>query len=126
MRKRQAATRDPSVRYVDIADKLCEQGNFGRKTGSGWYVYRDKQKPQPNPEVEKLIISESKRKNIQRRSFTDEEIMQNILSVMYCEADTILSEGIAAKPGDIDVVMVNGYGFPRWRGGPMFMRDNPE
>lgn len=121
MRKRQAATRDPSVRYVDIPDRLCEKGRFGRKTGSGWYRYEDG-KPQEDPEVTALILSESERKGITRRAFTQDEIIHEILDVMQTVGDQILDEGIAAQSSDIDVVMVNGYGFPRWRGGPMFLK----
>ncbi len=121
MRKRQAATRDPAQRYVDIADKLCEMGRFGRKTGSGWYRYEDG-KGHVDPEVTALILSESARKGITRRAFTTDEIMTTILDVMYTVGTQILDEGIAAQASDIDVVMVNGYGFPRWRGGPMFLK----
>ena len=122
MRKRQAATRDPNARYVAIADRLCELGRFGRKAGRGWYDYTDK-KPKQDPEVEAIILDEAARNGITRRPFTRDQIMREILLVMQSEAEAILAQGIAARPGDIDVVMVNGYGFPRWRGGPMFMKD---
>lgn len=121
MRKRQAATRDPNQRYVDIADKLCEQGRLGRKTGSGYYLYEKEGKGTPNPEVESLILAESDRKGITRKSMTAEHIMTNILGAMQREGQKILDEGIAQSADDIDVVMVNAFGFPRWRGGPMFM-----
>jgi len=120
MRKRRAATRDPSGRYVEIADKLCEQGRFGRKVGCGWYLY-EQGKRMADPDVETLIIAESERKGINRRTFSDDEIMEEILSVMHREGTDLLAEGIASKANDIDVVMVNGYGFPRWRGGPMYL-----
>ncbi len=122
MRKRQAATRDPSERYVEIADRLCETGRFGRKAGRGWYRY-DGKTALPDPEVERLIFASSEAQGIMRRGFSADEIMGEILAVMQSEAEAILAEGIAAKPGDIDVVMVNGYSFPRWRGGPMFMKE---
>lgn len=120
MRKRRAGTRPASERYVEIADKLCEAGRLGRKTGRGWYLH-DGKTAQIDPEVTTLIEAEAARKNITRRSFTQDEIMGQILLVMQREGRAILDEGIAASPDDIDVVMVNGYGFPRWRGGPMFM-----
>lgn len=119
MRKRQAATRDPGQRYVEIADRLCEMGRFGRKTGRGWYLYSDG-KGTPDPEVEELILSESQRKGIDRTVFTPEAIMGRILATMAAEGQKILDEGIARSAEDIDVVMVNAYGFPRWKGGPMF------
>lgn len=120
MRKRRAATRPVSGRYVDVADQLCEQGRFGRKTGRGWYLY-DGKKAVTDPEVETLIISASKKKEITRRDMSEVEIMNTILLIMQAEGQAVLDEGVAAKASDIDVVMVNGYGFPRWRGGPMFV-----
>jgi 3-hydroxyacyl-CoA dehydrogenase len=120
MRKRRAATRDPKERYVEIADRLCEQGRLGRKTGKGWYPYSCKT-TEVDPEVTAFIDAESARKDIVRKRLSDDAIMARILTTMRTEARAILSEGIAAKSSDIDVVMVNGYGFPRWRGGPMFM-----
>ncbi|MBO6551666.1 MAG: enoyl-CoA hydratase/isomerase family protein [Roseitalea sp.] len=121
MRKRRAATRDPGERYVAIADRLCERGRFGRKTGAGWYRYEDA-KPVADPEVTALIEAERARKGIEPASLPDEAIMDRIVSAMQKEAQKVLDEGIASRPGDIDVVMTSGYGFPRWRGGPMFMK----
>ncbi|MFH1804686.1 MAG: 3-hydroxyacyl-CoA dehydrogenase NAD-binding domain-containing protein [Pseudomonadota bacterium] len=122
-RKRQATTRDPTARYVAIGDILCEMGRFGRKNGAGWYHYPDAaSKGETDPVVENIIIAESTRKGITRQSFDADTIMTRILAAMQDEGDRILAEGIAATPEAIDVVMVNGYGLPRWRGGPMFMR----
>ena len=121
MRKRQAATRSVEIRYVDIADRLCEAGRFGRKTGQGWYRYEDA-RGIPDPVVEALIMESSKRQGIQRRAFSAEEIMQNLLDEMQSQGAQIVSEGIAASQDAVDVVMVNGYGFPRWRGGPMHQK----
>lgn len=122
MRKRQAATRDPDLRYVDIGDKLCELGHFGRKTGRGYYLYDGSGQAAPDPDVEALILAESARKGIARRQMTQDDIMDRILGAMQAEGAAILDEGIAQSGDDIDVVMVNAYGFPRWKGGPMFMR----
>jgi 3-hydroxyacyl-CoA dehydrogenase len=123
MRKRKAATRDPSARYVAIADRLCELGRLGRKTGAGYYRYgAGNAGGEPDPLVEAIILEESARKGIIRRSIPRAGIMDRILRTMQSEGERILSEGIAASPEAIDVVMVNGFGFPRWRGGPMFMR----
>ena len=121
MRKRQAATRDPDERYVDIGDKMCERGHFGRKAGRGYYVYDDKGQATPSEETEALILAESARKGIDRNSMTAEEINARILAVMQAEGQRVLDEGIAASADDIDVVMVNAFGFPRHKGGPMFM-----
>lgn len=122
MRKRLAATRDPAERYVRIADRLCELGRFGQKAGAGWYLYEEgSREPKVDPLVERIIVEESAAKNIKRRSFGREEVQTRIVDAMTAEAGAILDEGIALRPGDIDVVMVLGYGFPRWRGGPMFM-----
>ena len=123
MRKRQAGTRPDSLRYVDIADKLCEMGRLGRKKKQGWYNYTNGPKGCPDTVVEQLITSESRRKGIVRQTFTHKEIMARILSTMQLEGQHILDEGIAESAHAIDVVMVNGYGFPRWLGGPMFMKN---
>jgi 3-hydroxyacyl-CoA dehydrogenase len=121
MRKRQAATRAKDMRYVDIPDHLCEMGRLGRKTGKGWYDYSDGPKGRRDPVVEDLIICEAKRKGIIRQAFTPDKIIDIILTTMQQEGQKILDQGIAQNAQAIDVVMVNGYGFPRWRGGPMFM-----
>lgn len=120
MRKRRAKDRDPAERYVDIADRLCEAGRLGRKTGAGWYRY-DGGKAVVDPLVEDIVRAASERNNIRRRSFSADEIMARILEVMQAEGAALLVEGVARSADDVDVVMVNGYGFPRWRGGPMFM-----
>jgi len=123
MRKRQAATRDPAARYVAIADKLCELGRFGRKSGLGWYDYaEDPKRGRPDPLVENIIREESAKKRIKRSAISADQIMDRILDAMHQEGEAILTEGIAASADAIDVVMTAGYGFPRWRGGPMFMR----
>jgi len=122
MRKRQAPTRDPRERYVAIADRLCEAGWLGQKTGRGWYVYTNGN-PSPNPDAEKIIMEESTKKGIARRPFTAEEIQNRILYAMINEGAKIVEEGIAARPFDVDMVEIMGYGFPRWRGGPMCTGD---
>ncbi len=121
MRKRKAANRPTSERYVAIADRLCEVGRFGRKTGKGWYDYSDDPRGAVDPEVTKIIENERAAKGIKQVSMSEDEIMSRILNVMQTEGQMVLEEGIAATSEAIDVVMVNGYGFPRWRGGPMFI-----
>lgn len=122
MRKRQAGTRDPAQRYVDIGDKLCESGHFGRKSGQGYYVYDAAGHPSPSKDAEALILAESARKGIPRQDIPEDGIMTRILGAMQSEGDKILEEGIACSADDIDVVMVNAYGFPRWKGGPMWQK----
>jgi 3-hydroxyacyl-CoA dehydrogenase len=124
MRKRQASTRDPKTRYVTIADRLCEIGRLGRKTGSGWYDYDAQGKPDTAASVvERIIIKESQRKGIHRQAISPDDIIARILLTMQNEGEKVLAENIADTAEAIDVVMVNGYGFPRWKGGPMFLKN---
>lgn len=120
-RKRQAATRDPAERYVEIADRICENGWFGRKTGRGYYLYGDV--TVPNPEVEVIIAEERAKADVAVRAFTDEEIVDRYMTAMISEATRVLADGIALRPIDIDAVYLFGYGFPRFRGGPMHYAD---
>ncbi|OZI25151.1 3-hydroxyacyl-CoA dehydrogenase NAD-binding domain-containing protein [Bordetella genomosp. 7] len=123
-RKRRAATRDPRLRYVQIADRLCERGWFGQKTGRGYYLYPDGARTgTPDPEVLAIIDAERQRAGIAPRPFSHEEIMRRYLAAMVNEAANVLREGIALRPLDIDVVFLSGYGFPRYRGGPMHYAD---
>jgi 3-hydroxyacyl-CoA dehydrogenase len=121
-RKRKAATRDPAERYVRIADRLCEAGRMGRKTGAGWYRYADG-KAHPDPDVAAIVADERRQRGIVARPFTAEAIQRRSLAAIANEAARILAEGIAQRPSDIDMVMVAGYGFPNWRGGPLFEAD---
>lgn len=121
MRKRRAATRPEGERYVRIADILCEAGRFGRKTGAGWYDYTTDPKGAVDPAVTAIIEAESARHGIDRQPMSGPVIMDRILRTMQAEGRAILDEGIGQSAAAIDVVMVAGYGFPRWRGGPMFM-----
>jgi 3-hydroxyacyl-CoA dehydrogenase len=121
-RKRQAATRDPAERYVPLADRLCEMGRFGQKTGAGWYRYPDG-KRQIDPEVSALIVDHRRAKGITPRVFSDTEIVQALIGAMAAEGRNVLAQGIAQRAADIDLVFVNGYGWPGWRGGPMFQAE---
>ncbi|NKW82264.1 3-hydroxyacyl-CoA dehydrogenase [Ochrobactrum pecoris] len=118
-RKRAAASRDPNLPYFDVADKLCEAGRFGRKAGLGWYRYTDGACAS-DPDVHTLIDDYRARHAIVPRSFSDEAIMQRLLAAMADEGQSLLEEGIARHSDDIDLVLVNGYGFPSIKGGPMF------
>ena len=119
--------RDPNVRYVDFPDTLCEMGRFGRKTGAGYYRYSpDSKSPIPDPEVLDIIERSSAAKGIVRRAFTDDEIQRRALLTMVNEASRLLEEGVAARASDVDVVMANGYGFPRSKGGPVYWAQQRE
>src|SRR5437870_6733064 len=108
----------------EIADLLCEAGRFGQKTGKGFYLYEaGSRTPRPDPEVESLIVEASARRGIARRSIDNEEIVERLIFPMINEGARILEEGIAARPGDIDVIWIYGYGWPVWRGGPVFYDD---
>ncbi len=119
-RKKTTSTRDPSIPYCRIADRLCEIGRLGRKTNKGWYDYSSGNKAD-DPEVTRIIEEERTRAGVTMHSFTDEQIIKSILGVMQREGQALLFEGIAESASDIDVVMLTGYGFPRHRGGPMYL-----
>jgi 3-hydroxyacyl-CoA dehydrogenase len=108
----------------EIADALCEAGRFGQKTGKGYYKYEaGSRAPLPDPEVEKLIVDTCARLGLKRREISDDEILERMIYPMINEGARILEEGIATRPSDIDVVWIYGYGWPIYRGGPMFYAD---
>jgi 3-hydroxyacyl-CoA dehydrogenase len=108
----------------EIEDALCEAGHFGQKTGKGYFRYdAGSRTPLPDPEVERAILDASSRAAIARRAITQEEIVERMIFPMINEGARILEEGIAARPGDIDVIWAYGYGWPVWRGGPMYYAD---
>ncbi|MEW6124562.1 MAG: 3-hydroxyacyl-CoA dehydrogenase NAD-binding domain-containing protein [Pseudomonadota bacterium] len=123
MRKRRAATRDPNERYVTIPDLLCEAGRLGRKTGAGWYAYDAAGRKTLDPKTDEIIASVRAERGIAARAFTAEEIQRRLVCVMANEGAKELEEGIALRASDIDLAFVNGYGFPRLKGGPMFAAD---
>jgi 3-hydroxyacyl-CoA dehydrogenase len=123
-RKRKAATRDPAERYVEIADRICEKGWFGQKTQRGYYIYENGARVgAQDPEVLAIIEAERAKKGITPRDFSVQEIQERYLAAMVNEACNVLAEGIALRPLDVDVTLLYGYGFPRWRGGPMKWAD---
>lgn len=123
-RKRRAATRNPAARYVQIADRLCERGWFGQKTGRGFYLYPEGSRSgQPDPEVEAIIDAERVRAGITPREFSDDEIIRRYMAAMINEGANVVHERIALRPLDVDVTFLYGYGFPRYRGGPMKYAD---
>lgn len=122
-RKRLAPTRDPRETYAEFTDRLCEAGHFGRKTGKGFYIYESGAAPMPNPDVEGILAAERQAKGITPRTLPADEIVARFMAAMVNEAARVVGDGIAARPADVDVVMLSGYGFPRWRGGPMHYAD---
>jgi len=107
-----------------VADRLCEMGRFGQKTGSGFFKYEGGDRtPKPDPEVDRIIAEVSREAGVQRRSISDDEIRERLLYPMVNEGAKILEEGKAIRASDIDVIWVYGYGWPVYRGGPMFWAD---
>ena len=123
-RQRQAATRDPNRRYIPIADRMIELGKLGRKTSAGWYRYPGGGGKVEDPIVADLAIEEAHFSGITRTDYSSQEIRQRLVLAMINEAADILDAGIAQSAGDIDLVTVFGYGFPRWRGGLMHYADS--
>ena len=116
--------RKGSGKTAAVADALCEMGRFGQKTGSGFFTYAQGSRvPVPDPEVERLILETAKQHGVTRRKISKDEILQRLLLPMINEGARILSDGIALRPGDIDVIWVYGYAWPAWRGGPMHYAD---
>jgi 3-hydroxyacyl-CoA dehydrogenase len=123
IRKRRYQER-PNMKYSRIADRICEQGRYGQKTGKGWYKYNlPDRKPIPDPEIDELIRKYRSENNIKTRSISDEEIVERLIYALVNEAAYILEEGIALRASDVDMVYLTGYGFPAYRGGPMFYAD---
>ncbi len=123
-RKAAAATRDPNERYAIVADRLCEQGRFGQKTQAGYYRYEEgSRRPERDEAVESLIVEASRELGITRRAIGNDEILERCLYPLINEGAKILEEGIALRASDIDIVWITGYGFPDYRGGPMFYAD---
>jgi 3-hydroxyacyl-CoA dehydrogenase len=125
-RRRRAATRPPHERYVRIADALCERGWLGQKTGRGWYRYdttagtgKASFKGQPCDEVLDLVEAERRAAGVSPRLVNESEIIERYQAALVLEAARVLQDGVAQRGSDIDLVLIHGYGFPRWRGGPL-------
>ncbi|MEM8880506.1 MAG: 3-hydroxyacyl-CoA dehydrogenase NAD-binding domain-containing protein [Pseudomonadota bacterium] len=122
-RKRLAATRDPAHRYHgDLGDALCSAGAMGRKAALGYYDYAS-DAPKENPKLPDMLADIRHAQKITPRPYSNDEIIARYTTAMIAEAARVLADGIAARPIDIDAVFLFGYGFPRWRGGPMFFAD---
>jgi 3-hydroxyacyl-CoA dehydrogenase len=123
-RKRRAAA-DPNFRKLYVPDRLVEMGRKGQKTGAGWYRYeKGDRTPHPDEVVKSVIAEVAREHGIEQRTFTDQEILHRLLLAGVNEACKILEEGKAYRASDIDVMWLHGFGFPRYRGGPMFWADS--
>ncbi len=123
IRKRRYVER-PHVKYSRLADRLCERGRYGQKTGAGWYRYEPGRRDAlPDPEVDALITAYRQEIGISPRTISDAEIVERCIYALVNEGARILHEGYAQRASDIDMVYLAGYGFPAWRGGPMFYAD---
>jgi 3-hydroxyacyl-CoA dehydrogenase len=122
---RQHRPQPKDLRSSNIADKLYHMGRYGQKTGQGWYKYeKGSRTPIPDPEVADLILQTSRDLGVDRRDISDEEILRRCLYPLINEGAKILEERIAQRSSDLDVIWLHGYGFPRYRGGPMFWADS--
>ena len=122
-RKRKAAEAGVAMK-PNVADKLCEAGRYGQKTGSGWYRYEaGKRDPIPDAVTEQLITEYRAANAITARKISDDEVVERCIYALVNEGARILDEGIAARASDLDIVYLNGYGFPLHRGGPMLYAD---
>ena len=122
-RQRRAA-QNPNYRKLPIADAIVEMGRLGQKTGAGWFKYEPGDRtPRPDPEVARVIKEKAAEMGVEQRDFTDEEILRRLLFASVNEACKILDEGKAYRASDIDVMWLNGFGFPRYRGGLMYWAD---
>ena len=123
-KRKRAEGLDPRARDAGYADTLCENGHFGQKTGKGYYDYAAGPRARvPNPDVLPLIDAERAEQGITAREFTSDEIVTRYMSAMVNEAAKVVGEGIAQRPLDVDVTLLFGYGFPRYRGGPLKWAD---
>jgi 3-hydroxyacyl-CoA dehydrogenase len=123
IRKRRYLER-PNFVYSKLGDRICERGRYGQKTGKGWYRYEPgNRKPIPDPEVDQIIAGYRKEIGVTLRQISDREIVERLIYSLINEAAYILEEGIALRASDIDMVYLTGYGFPSYRGGPMFYAD---
>jgi len=123
IRKRRYVER-PNFIYSKVGDRIAELGRYGQKTGKGWYKYNlPDRKPIPDPEVEEIIQKYRAENKIKTRQISDDEIVERLIYALVNEAAYILEEGIALRASDIDMVYLTGYGFPPYRGGPMFYAD---
>jgi 3-hydroxyacyl-CoA dehydrogenase len=124
IRKEYRHLEKPGIRQAFAGDRLCEMGRYGQKTGAGWYKYDEKRRAIPDPEVTALVKKWAAEAGIPQRQISREEIVDRCLYALVNEGARILEEGYALRAGDIDIIYINGYGFPAYRGGPMWYADS--
>jgi len=123
IRKEYGEITDKSVRQPLLEDRLCEIGRYGQKTGAGWYKYDENRRPSHDPEVDKLIAQVRSEIGRTPRAISAEEIVERAIYALVNEGARILEEGYALRAVDIDIIYLNGYGYPAYRGGPMWYAD---
>ena len=123
IRKEFKHTEKPGVRQPIAEDKLCEMGRYGQKTGAGWYKYDENRRAIPDPEVARLVSQWAAEAGIKQHPISKEEIVDRCIYALVNEGARILEEGYALRAVDIDIIYLNGYGFPAYRGGPMWYAD---
>jgi 3-hydroxyacyl-CoA dehydrogenase len=123
IRKEYRHLEKPGIRHPVAGDRLCELGRFGQKTGAGWYKYDEKRQPSPDPEIAQLVRAWAAEAGISQRQISPAEIVDRCVYALINEGARILDEGFALRPVDIDIIYINGYGFPVNRGGPMWYAD---
>jgi 3-hydroxyacyl-CoA dehydrogenase len=111
------------VRQPLAEDRLCELGRYGQKTGAGWYKYDENRRAIPDPEVAELVRRWAAQAGVPQRKFSNEEIIDRCIYALVNEGARVLEEGFALRAFDIDIIYLNGYGFPAYRGGPMWYAD---
>jgi 3-hydroxyacyl-CoA dehydrogenase len=123
IRKEYRHLEKPGLRQAFAADRLCELGRYGQKTGAGWYKYDENRRPIPDPEVGEMVRKWTAEAGIPQRHVSPEEIVDRCIFALVNEGARILEEGIALRAVDLDIIYLNGYGFPAYRGGPMWYAD---
>jgi 3-hydroxyacyl-CoA dehydrogenase len=123
IRKEYKHLEKPGVRQPLAEDKLCELGRYGQKTGAGWYKYDENRRAIPDPEVARLVAQWAAEAGIKQRQISREEIVDRLIYALVNEGARILQEGYALRAVDVDIIYLNGYGFPAYRGGPMWYAD---
>jgi 3-hydroxyacyl-CoA dehydrogenase len=123
IRKEYRHLEKPGVRQPFAEDRLCELGRYGQKTGAGWYKYDEQRRATPDPVVEEYLRKWVAEAGAPQRQISSEEITDRCLYALVNEGARILEEGYALRASDIDIIYLNGYGFPAYRGGPMWYAD---
>ncbi len=123
IRKEYRHSEKPGIRQAFAGDKLCEMGRYGQKTGAGWYKYDENRRAIPDPEVAQLVRKWAAEARVPQRELSRDEIVDRCVYALVNEGARILEEGYALRAADIDIIYLNGYGFPAYRGGPMWYAD---